>query len=295
MKKGCLLLLAALLLTASVGGAEKLYLREFSAPEDAAYLNLERLQKIDYDQLVAYLAQFPNLTRVDMYDSPVSAAQADELTALFPKITFGWTIRIPCKDHNHDIRTDATAFSTLHNKRSPQLTSDDFRCLRYCKKLLALDLGHNRLTDLDFLYDLPNLRVLIIAINQVTDITPLASLHDLEYAELFNNRIADLTPLSGLTKLLDLNLSFNAIADWTPLWPLQKLERLWLYSSSTRGPGSKALSDEVLQGLREHLPGAYIDSTHYPTTGGWRDHARYEVIHSMFSSGVYQPFDGGEN
>ena len=244
----------------------------------------------DMDGLAAFLARLPALRRVDMYQTPISGEQADRLAARFPQIEFGWTLRIRCKDHNHDIRTDATAFSTLHNKRSPRHSSDDFRMLKYCKRLLALDIGHNKVTDLDFLYDLPQLRVLIIAINEITDITPLAALHDLQYAEIFKNKIEDLSPLSGLDQLVDLNIAFNAVSDWTPLYPLKGVERLWIYSSSLYGPGRRAMTDEVVSALKAELSETYIDSTHYSTTGGWREHPRYDVIAQMFKTGTYIPF-----
>ena len=287
----CMLL--SMLLAAFSAAAEKMaQLQGLMVPLDTERVDFGTMKVKNFDELKGFLFSLPALRQVDMYATPISGAQADELTELFPGITFGWTLRIRCKDHDHDIRTDATAFSTLHNKRSPRHTSDDFRMLKYCKNLLALDIGHNRVTDLDFLYDLPNLRVLIIAINEITDITPLSSLHDLEYAEIFKNRITDLRPLTGLSKLVDLNIGFNSVSDWTPLCSLRGLERLWVYSSSLYGAGGRrALTDQVVSDLRRNLPDTYIDSTHYPTTGGWREHPRYDVIAEMFKTGVYIPFE----
>ena len=289
---GCLLL-AAVLLGGVSAAADTIQFMECYASDEAEYVNLDRIKRkiTDLGKVEEFLKKFPNLKKVDMFNTVVTGAQVDELAEMFPGVEFGWTMRIKCKDHDHDIRTDATAFSTLHNKNSPQHTSEDFHILKYCRNLLALDLGHNRITDVSFLNALPNLRVLIIAINQITDISPLANMHDLEYAEIFNNRIADLTPLSGLTKLKDLNISFNSVSDWTPLYSLTGLERLWIYRSSVRGPGTRAMTDKVVADLQANLPNTYLDSTHFPTTGGWRDHPRYDVIHEMFTSGVYKPFE----
>ena len=290
--RGACLLLCMLLLACGAAAEKMAQLQGLTVPLDTERIDFGRTKVQDYDALKGFLFSLPALRHVDMYATPISGAQADELAELFPGITFGWTLRIRCKDHNHDIRTDATAFSTLHNKRSPKHTSDDFRILKYCKNLLALDIGHNRVTDLDFLYDLPNLRVLILAINEITDITPLASLHDLEYAEIFKNRITDLRPLVNLSKLVDLNIGFNSISDWSPLCGMRGLERLWVYSSSVYGVGGRrALTDQVVSDLRRNLPDTTIDSTHYPTAGGWRDHPRYGVIAQMFKTGVYIPFD----
>ena len=292
LKPGLCMLLCMLLFVCGAAAEKMVQLQGITVPSDTGRVDFGNMKVQDFDELKGFLFSLPALRQVDMYATPISGAQADELTELFPDITFGWTLRIRCKDHNHDIRTDATAFSTLHNKRSPRHTSDDFRMLKYCKNLLALDIGHNRVTDLDFLCDLPNLRVLIVAINEITDITPLAGLHDLEYAEIFKNRITDLRPLTGLGKLVDLNTGFNSVADWTPLYSMRGLERLWIYSGSIYGAGGRrTLTDQVISDLRANLPDTHIDSTHYPTTGGWREHPRYDVIAQMFKTGVYIPFE----
>ncbi len=289
---GTCLLLCMLIATCGAAAEKTAQIQGHVVPLDTDRVDFGNMKVQDYNALKSFLFSLPALRQVDMYATPISGAQADELTELFPYITFGWTLRIRCKDHNHDVRTDATAFSTLHNKLSPKHTSDDFRMLKYCKNLLALDIGHNRVTDLGFLYDLPNLRVLIIAINEITDITPLASLHDLEYAEIFKNRITDLRPLMHLTKLADLNIGFNSVSDWSPLYGMRDLKRLWVYSSSIYGAGGRrTLTSQVISDLRTNLPDTYIDSTHYPTTGGWREHPHYDVISQMFRSGVYIPFD----
>ncbi|MBQ4224266.1 MAG: leucine-rich repeat domain-containing protein, partial [Prevotella sp.] len=44
---------------------------------------------------------------------------------------------------------------------------------RYCTKLKGLDLGHNAITDISFIENMPHLRVLILADNDLTDISPL--------------------------------------------------------------------------------------------------------------------------
>ena len=93
---------------------------------------------------------------------------------------------------------DQTAFSTLHGDPSdPVHSENDFSILKYCKNLMALDVGHNIIRDVSFLYDLPKLRVLILACNCITDITPVGSLKDLEYLEIFWNQIGDISPLTG--------------------------------------------------------------------------------------------------
>ncbi len=261
-------------------------------PEDAEYIDLGEEPVSDFDALTAFLDQMPNLRRVDMWGNKMDLASCDMLASRYPNITWGWTLQIRASDHEHLVRTDATSFSTLHNSSSKQHTQEDFRILKYCWNLLALDVGHNNITDLDFLYDLPRLRVLIAACNHLSDITPISALKDLEYAELFKNEIRDISPLTGLPHLLDLNLCFNRIQDFSPIETLTTLQRLWMFSSSSYGKEPNA---EVVRSLRAALPDTQIDTVHYSTTGTWRmltekkRHPHYDAIVRMFGEDHLHP------
>ena len=271
-----------------------------SWPEDAEYIDLGDMVVTDFDAFEAFLDQMPNLKQVDMWQNRMSKASCDRLAARYPEMKWGWTMVIAAWDHEHLVRTDYTAWSTLHNNRSGKHSSEDMSVLKYCWNLMALDVGHNKIDSLDFLYDLPELRVLIVAINNVTDITPVGSLKHLEYAELFNNKITDITPLQDLTHLLDLNISFNKIADLSPVKNLKNLERLWLFSSQQL---KQSPSPNVVAEIRAALPDTQIDTTHHPTTGTWRyiggnrKHPHYAVITAMFGEDhlhphyEYIPFD----
>ena len=184
----------------------------------------------------------PALRQVDMWQNRMTSGQCDMLAARYPGMRWGWTMVIKNWNHEHLIRTDATSWSTLHNNKSAKHSSEDLSVLKYCWNLMALDVGHNKIDSLEFLYDLPNLRVLILACNAVTDITPIATLQHLEYAELFNNKITDITPLKDLPHLMDLNLGFNRIADLSPLENIKTLQRLWLLPCIIPPPAPGATS-----------------------------------------------------
>ena len=263
------LALMTLALTGTAAGAE-------GKDETVTYLNLDG-QRLNYEAVKDTLAKYPDLKKVDMFDLPIGRLQAEELEALYPGITFGWTLKIGT---DHLVRTDATAFSTLHWSSSTPHPTQEISVLRYCKQLRALDFGHNGVDDISWLTELPDLRVLIIAVNRVTDITPLASLKQLEYLELFNNRITDLSPLSGLTHLMDLNISYNRISDYSPLYGMTWLKRLWLSQGNREENG---VPDEVIRTLQQNLPDCQIDWKSKPTLGGWREHPHYEVIKEMFN------------
>ena len=266
------------------------YLGKFTCDVNAEYIDLDKTRVTDFDAFISFLNKLPNIRKVDMFATNMYTKDIDRLAAAFPDIEFGWTMRIG----DHWVRTDATAFSTLHNNSSPMHTQQHFKYLKYCKNLLALDIGHNLVTDVSFLYDLPNLKVLILACNiNLKDITPVGSLKDLEYLELFKNDINDISCLANCTKLIDLNICFNRIKDWAPLHGLQNLERLWLFNSNNWSD-EYPVDKQVVADLKAALPNCHVDSVSYSTLGGWREHERYYVIFHMFKYGEYIPFQRGQ-
>lgn len=283
----CLLLL--MLLPGFALGEVVTFQKTFTADTSATALDLGEMQVKKLDAFIEYLGQFPNLQQVDMFATRVYPASMDKLAQAFPQVEFGWTMRIG----DHWVRTDATAFSTLHGNSDRQHTEEDFRYLKYCRNLLALDIGHNAVRDVSFLYDLPKLKVLILACNQIEDITPVGSLTELEYLELFKNDILDISPVQHCTKLLDLNICFNHISDWSALEGLDRLERLWLFNSNNWSD-KDPVPQEAIEALKAALPDCQIDSTSYSTLGGWRDHKRYYVVYNMFKYSEYVPFYRGK-
>lgn len=288
MKK-LLISLLLLMLLGSAHAEPLTFQKTFTADSQAESIDFGDMQVKSIDQLIDYLAQFPNLKKVDMFATRIYPASIDKLAEAFPQVEFGWTMRIG----DHWVRTDQTAFSTLHGNASPQHDEDDFRYLKYCRNLLALDIGHNAVKDVSFLYDLPKLKVLILACNLIEDITPVVSLTDLQYLELFKNEINDVSALAACTELLDLNICFNRITDWSVIQGLPKLERLWLYNSNN-WTTSDPVPEEVIAALQTALPQCQIDSTSYSTLGGWRDHKRYYVVFNMFKYSEYVPFYRGK-
>ncbi len=250
----------------------------------------------DYNALIKFLRQLPNLKKVDMYNTDIYRRRIDQLAAAFPNIEFGWTMVIPCTNQlhpersSHRIRTDDTAFSTLHNTTCTEHSAKDFEILKYCKNLQALDIGHNRVTDLRFLYELPHIKVLIVACNiDLKDITPIGSLKELQYLELFKNDIHDISCLANCTELVDLNMCFNRISDLSPLEGLTKLRRLWLFNSNNYSDNIP-VPKEAVEALRKALPDCKVDEISYSTLGGWREHPRYYTINTMFWGREYIPF-----
>lgn len=91
-------------------------------------LTVEPSTADDFDALLITLASQPQLQQVSMFDCELTRDQMELLSNRYPNVFFGWTLNI-C---GHTLRTDATAFPTLHNNKSIGHTSEDFAVLRYC-------------------------------------------------------------------------------------------------------------------------------------------------------------------
>lgn len=99
---------------------------------------------------------------------------------------------------NYSVRTDVERI--LASKPTVGGMIYDASVLQYCTKVKYLDLGHNdELPSIDFVRNMPELEVLIIAMTAVRDISPLESCPKLEYLELNSTNIADISPLKNST------------------------------------------------------------------------------------------------
>lgn len=244
---------------------------------EEASLDRKYARKPKMADLMERLAYLPKLKKLDMFNHRYPTDKLALLHDSYPGIRIGFTFVM----EEWTLRSDITAFSTLSPKQ--RYTQEDFLPLRFCHDLLGLDLGHNAITDLSFLEQFPNLRVLILADNRITDVGPIAQLKDLEYLELFQNHITDLSPLAANQNLIDLNVCWNPeLTDYETVLALPKLERIWLANT--------AISPEGQQALREAFPDARVVFKADHSTSGWRTHDRYSVIRKMFSSRRYLPF-----
>ena len=229
-------LLLVLTMVFSFAAAEKgetVSFRSITVSKDAEYVDLGKtgVQENQWEKFYAFLAELPNLKKVDMYNTIINLKIWKRLNKQFPNVEFGVQFRYG----RYRVRTDDTAFSTLYvggdeNRTADRKYSyDEIAMLTWCKNLYALDIGHHPVKKLDFLYEMPELRVLIVALCDLTDITPIASLKHLEYLEIFHNRITDVSPLKDLKYLMDLDLVQNFVEDLSPLAEIKSLKRLWIF------------------------------------------------------------------
>ena len=98
----------------------------------------------------------------------------------------------------------------------------------------TLWLYKKKISNLEPLNSLKNLRELRLDENQIKDLRPLKSLTNLRELELNKNQIVDLRPLKSLTNLTYLDLSQNQIVDLEPLKGLYNLKYLCLSHNRIR-------------------------------------------------------------
>lgn len=240
-------------------------------------LDLSKARIKDPDALDRELGRFPRLSRVEMHFCSLSNEQLADLREKHPQAGIVWTIKV----HGRHIATDAVAYSSMQLKdNTSRFTSAECAAFQYCNKLIALDLGHNYISDISWLESMTQLQLLILADNRVKDLTPLKNLKQLKYVELFMNPITDISPLGELPELIDVNLCYcfsGNITDVSPLLNCKKLERIWL-------TGNKNLPQEQLDALRNAFPQAEVSYTNGTgsTGDGWREHPRYDAYIEMF-------------
>lgn len=230
-----------------------------------------------------------NLEKADMCQCGFSNDEMSALQDAFPEIKIVWEIKLS----HWTIRTDAVAFSTMKTcSQTFYLKDEEAKYLKYCTDLVALDLGHNYVTDLSFLQYMPELKILILVdnvkgwengkIRRIDDLSMLQYVPKLEYLEFFCDGVKDISFLQYTPNLVDLNISYNPISDATYLFELPKLERLFL--EHTRIPYSE------FERLKETYPDAQLE---YYGEGsidhGWRKHERYYAMRDMFKNNYVHP------
>lgn len=246
------------------------------------------LAALDLDMYML-LGLLRNLEKVDMCQCGYSNDEMSALQDAFPEIKIVWEIKLS----HWTVRTDAVAFSTMKTcSQTFYLKDEEAKYLKYCTDLVALDLGHNYVTDLSFLQYMPELKILILVdnvkgwengkIRRIDDLSMLQYVPKLEYLEFFCDGVKDISFLQYTPNLVDLNISYNPISDATYLFELPKLERLFL--EHTKIPYSE------FERLQETYPDAQLE---YYGEGsidhGWRKHERYYAMRDMFKNNYVHP------
>ena len=128
----------------------------------------------------------------------------------------------------------------------------DLSALVNLKQLTTLTLTGNynrkiqlRLSDINPLTQLINLKRLKLGANTISDLTPLAKLLQLVELDLSRNYLTDIAPLSSLIQIRQLNLSHNYITDIRPLSHLPQVTN-WLDLSNNSIRHIRPLRDSLI-------------------------------------------------
>ena len=235
----------------------------------------------------AVLPLLNKLTKLEMCGCGIGDEEMDALRTAFPEKGIVWSI----KSQHWNIRTDTTYFATWRIVRTNDAgmiteayginenTNKTLDWLAYCHDIIALDIGHNRVENIEFVRNMPHLKYLIIADNKIQDLSPVEGLSELFYLEIFGNPITDLSPLAGLTELRHLNMCNVRATDLSPLNGLE-LERLFVSENYLTSRGAKTARQEY---LALHPDCYFVIAQHGDYTGyDWRKTETYrEMRHAL--------------
>ena len=254
--------------------------RVFTA--DCTEMDLSGVEIGDVSEVETAAALMPKLEKVVMCDCGVPDEEMDALDRRHEDVRYVWKIYFSI----YALRTDATFFCAADvpalNYDAPVLYDYQLYPIRYCRDLIALDLGHMWIEDLSFLYNMPKLQYLILVGGRFRDITPIGSLQELKYLEIFQTNPADISPLLNCKKLEQLNMCYCFGFDISPLKEMKQLKRLWY---AGLGPYRGWELQEALPDTLVYCPYNDPDGS---TGGGWREDEAYYEMRDVFAM-YYQP------
>lgn len=225
--------------------------------ETVTFQNL-KLTEADTPALRAALGIMTGCSAFILDDCGLENDLMAQIREEFPDTELVWRLNVG----RRSILTNAQSLWAVGN-----FTDEECANLRYCRDMKYLDLGHNtELTDLSFVGELPELKVLIASGSLVSDLSGFENCKKLEFLELaYCGKLSDLTPLAGCENLKNLNVSHTKVSDLTPLDGLP-LERFFCVFTSV-----SSSEQETFQELHDtcwtHF---YSNSEGYPYGIGWR-------------------------
>ena len=254
--------------------------------------NTTELTVTDLTGLEEAIRYLPDVNYIDLIDSPATVEDLDRYDAIRPGIFYYWSFVHKDIHWESVIRTDIQIYSTLHITAASEgfgLSDEDmYRMLKYCKRLKALDLGHNDLTDasIRLIGELTDLEVLILGDNpNLTDLSPLGNLTKLTFLEIFLNH--DVKDFGFLNKLTNLDMLEACYCDHlTSLDFLANMPNFKVGMFKYSGVSS----EEFIKWQAKLPEGAWMvfyDGDPWSCSSGWRDLLKTNQIQVAFSSWRY--------
>lgn len=230
------------------------------------------------EEVEALLPFFPNLNWLDMSWCGIPDEEMDALNRRYPDIKILWSMQIGLVT----LRTDAIYFFPAAINEMNLPSNEELKKLRFCTDMIAVDIGHSKATECEWVEYMPHLKYLILADTKITDISPLSSLKELIYLELFSMDLHDYSPLLECTALQDLNIS-STYADPEPLTKMTWLHTLmWNFIMEDPVLAEKAVL------LPEQLPDTNVIIQTWRNIGGlWRHIPNYYVFRDIIGGDFF--------
>ena len=220
----------------------------------------------DAAQIETMLPYLPKLKKVVMLRCGISDEDMDAIDLRHEDVQFVWMVQV----RRWGLRTDRTYFTVYNNDYEFPEDNHSFAALRYCRDMIAIDLGHQKFyDDPDMFENFPDLRYLVVSNSQYESLPALKYLKNLVMLEMFWTNTSDITPLRELTNLRHLNITYKRVrdaeADLDTLMHMTWLERLWISYNMYR--------DDQIEALKAALPDTQVQVI-YTTdcvSQGWRN------------------------
>jgi len=219
-------------------------------------IDVSNITITDLAALEAEMAYFPNAEQLEMHFCGI---ENEEMAAFREKhredYKVVWTVYLGPK---LPTRTDTTSIMPARDGTSVFHDEEAYN-MRYCEDVIAVDVGHLDVRNVEWAAFMPHLKYLILAWTGVRDLTPLSNCKELVWLELDNSPGGDTTPLIACTALEDVNIGKSGV-DPAGLAQMPWLKNVWAI-------GRADAAYKIAQGC----PDTKVVATGAKTvSGGWR-------------------------
>lgn len=225
-------------------------------------IDISNIEVTDLEAVAQAMTYFPDAEQLEMHfcgvENEAMAAFREAHRADYKVV---WTVYLGPK---LPTRTDVTSIMPARDGTSVFHDEEAYN-MRYCEDVIAVDVGHLDVRNVEWAAFMPHLKYLILAWTGVRDLTPLSGCKELVWLELDYTPVKDTTPLIGCTALEDINIGASGI-DPTGLCQMPWLKNVWAifnpgagYKVAQACPDTRVVatgSHTVSSGWR-HLPNYY--------------------------------------
>lgn len=219
-------------------------------------IDISNIEVTDLDAVAQAMTYFPDATQLEMHFCGVE----NEDMAAFREAhredyKVVWTVYLgpllPTRTDTTSIMPARDGTSVFHDEEAYNM--------RYCEDVIAVDVGHLDVRNVEWAVYMPHLKYLILAWTGVQDLSPLGNCKELVWLEVDNSPAKESEALLGCTALEDINIG-NSSMDGTVLSQMTWLKNVWAI-------GKPMAAYRVAQGC----PDAHVvTSGEHTVSGGWR-------------------------